>query len=253
MYTTIDSCVRAALAEKGYSTLHKYILYLHFALEGLYKCKRDGAESVSIKKTKIKPNNRNAVPWPKDMIWYKKIGVTVTNRILTFVPDSSISLFPEDHAHDNDNPSLAGFPLQAESDLNFDFLQWTNLYFSNGTPFLRGGAGSYLTKHFRVNQAAREFQLDGQLSGLMIDLEYFSNNTNPNSQTVISHHVGLTLKEFCHYREARFKLGAGSLETKASEQDFLNELDESLAAQSDLTANSIMDALSQSTRWTILQ
>lgn len=252
MYTDVDSIVRAALAEKGYRTLHRYVLYLHFALEGLYRAKRDGAFK-SIKKVKLKVSSRNSISWPKDMLEYGRVGVPVGNRVLTFIPDNTISLSQEDHANDNNFSVVQGFPLSAGLfDSMFDFLTWTNVYLSNNA-MVGSGAGSFISKRFRVNQSQREFQLDSGIGARHIYLEYLSSGNEPNCQTVFSHHVGLQLKEFIHYREARFKLGAGSPETKASEQDYLNELDESLAAQSDVTMNGILSALSISTRNTIAQ
>lgn len=255
MYTTIDACVRSAIADKGYFTLHRYILYLHFALEGIYKAKRDSAFS-SLKKIKLKVNSRNAIKWPDDYLCFKKVGLPIGNRLLTFVPDQSISLFEDDHKADGQaNFTNTGFPLSSAmiSD-DMSFLEFTNLYLSNDLAMLRGGAGSYLARHFRVNNEAREFQMDSTLVGLgSIFLEYVATGSKPCSQTIISHHAGLLTKEHIHYREARFKFGAAAAETRASEQDYLDALDESLAAQSDVSMNGILDALSQSTRFTILQ
>jgi hypothetical protein len=182
MYTVVDQVVRASLVDSGYSTLHKYILRLHFALEGLYKLKRDGVYKVR-KVVKLKMNSRNAVAWPADMLSVVKMGISIGNRILTFIPDDSISLNQQDHANDN-SPNLLtqGFPLQAGPfDPAFDFLTFTNIYLSNGPQFLRGGAGSFVTKRFKVNEAAREFQLDGSFGGNNVYMEYIADCQTPNS------------------------------------------------------------------------
>jgi len=252
MYTTVDQTIRAALAEKGYGTLHKYVLYLHFALDGLFRVKRDNAYQ-SLTYIKLKVNERHAVKWPDDMIGYTRIGLPLGNRILDFIPDNSITFNQQDNLKPPYNPNN-GYPLVAY-DSDYDFFAFTNRYYSNGDQFLRGGGqGSYITKRFRANPDAREFQLDGGTYGItQIYLEYVSNGVKPGSETIVSMDASLALKEWIHYREARFKYGAAAGETKASEQDYLHELSQAIRSQSDLTYNGILDAISQGTRFTITQ
>lgn len=254
MYNTVDQVVRAALASKGYSTLHKYVLYLHFALEGMYKLKRDGGFN-SFKTEKLKVNSRKAVSWPSDMLWYTQIGIPIGGRILNFIPDKSISLNQEDHPPGSGNQNQAlGFPLMAMPyDDTYSFLSYTNIYYSSGGLPRNSSIGHFVSKNFRVNEDAREFQLDSSLSCRHVYLQYVTNVTKPNSETIVSHHAAPALQEFIHYREARFKFGAAAAETKESLRDYLDELDESIASQSDLTAAGIQDAISQAMGWSIDQ
>ena len=252
MYNTVDQVVRASLAAKGYSTLHKYVLYLHFALEGMYKLKRDNGFN-SIKTEKLKVNSRKAVSWPQDMLWYTLVGVPVAGRILSFVPDKSLSLNKEDHAGNIGNSS-AGYPLMATPyDDTYSFLSYTNTYYSSGGIPRNGRIGHFVAKSFRVNEDAREFQLDSSLSCQHVYVSYVTNVTKPNSETIVSHHAAQALQEYIHYREARFKFGAASAEAQASKKDYYDELDEAVASQSDLTATGIQDAISASSKFSLDQ
>jgi len=105
MITTIDQVVRASLIDQGYTTLHGYVLRLHFAIDGLYRLKRDSVYRTR-KCVKLKRNSRNAVPYPDDMLAPIKIGVSIGNRILTFISDNSISLNKDDHNNDNNSAAL---------------------------------------------------------------------------------------------------------------------------------------------------
>ncbi len=252
MLETVDQVIRKAIAVKGYRTLHKYPLWLLFAIEGLYRVKRDGGYNAR-KSQRLKVTSRKSVEWPKDMLAPVILGIPIGGRILTFLPDKSISLNPEDHK--GASPSLAGYAsVSAPYDNTYDFLNYTNLYFSNGiAPSVNSSVGSYVARHFSVNEEAREWQLDSVLSSTYIYCSYITNGMKPNCQTVISHHAALPLEEYIHARDARFKFGASSAEYKESFALYLDALDDAIAGQSDLTANGIMDAVAGGTRWSIDQ
>lgn len=247
MLNTVDQVVRSAIASKGRGTLHSYVLYLHFALKGLFKLKRDGGYNAK-KTQKLKVTSLKTVKAPDDMLYYCLIGVPVGNRILYFIPDKSISLNPSDHEGATKTPVMS-----VPYDNSYNFLNYTDIYYSNGYTPDNSRQGSYLTKHFRYNEDQREFQLDGSISCEHIYIEYITTGINPCSETVISPLVADALEEFIHYREARFKHGAASAESRAAEQDYLNELDEAIASQSDLTGSGIMEAISSAMNHSIGQ
>lgn len=240
MLRTVDQTIRMLLAQEGYRTLHKYVPYLSHALNGLYQLKREGSYKAK-KQESLKVSSRKHVEWPKDLMWFTKIGIPYNGRIMTFVPDSSLSLNPNDHR----NGTLAdlGYAAVAAPTRLSDFLGYTNLYFSGNAPGLNVGS---LASRFKVNEDSREFQLDSSLSCKNVYVEYITNGLVPSSETLISVHASPALKEWIWYQEGKYSLGASSPETKAREQDYLHELDESILAQSNLTWNSIMNALSES-------
>jgi hypothetical protein len=55
----------------------------------------------------------------------------------------------------------------------------------------------------------------------------------------------LPMKSYIHFRHARFKMGAASMETQMAEKEYLDEMDEAMAGLSDITGAGIWFALSQ--------
>jgi hypothetical protein len=231
------------IAQEGYRTLHKYLPYLTHALNGLYMLKREGAYKAKVTAS-LKVSSRKSVEWPKDMLFATKIGVEVGGRILTFIPDSTISLNRDDHKTNNSTLVDAGYALVASVSRLSDFIGVTNVYYSGSAPGLN--VGSLVARRFKINEESREFQLDSTLSCKNVHIEYISTGLKPSSETLISVHSSTALKEWIWYQESKFKFGAAAAETRAREQDYLHELSESIMAQSDLSWNGIMDALSQS-------
>ena len=71
-YISLDSIIRSAIANKGASTLHMYVPYLHWAFKGLEKFQREGVYT-DIKSTKDVLDDNNCLPFPEDMKMWSKI------------------------------------------------------------------------------------------------------------------------------------------------------------------------------------
>ena len=247
MYTKLDNIIRSAIADKGYRTLHKYVPYLHWGIEGFNKWREDGS-CIDLKVTKVPMTTRRTVDFPADMIGWNKIGVVSGSRILVFTADNSLSLNEADHGP-SDSETAQGL---IEWDDLYDFTFYTNIYTANEGSVSIVGHGD--THYFKPNYINKEFQFSSSLSKQEVYIEYVSSGFDPSTETLVPVQVKKLIKEYIFYRQSRFKHGANAGETRAALQDWLEELDDVRGAFSDLSYAGIIDAIDKKqTRITIDQ
>lgn len=207
--TTIDKVVRSAIAEAGYKNLRKYILFLHFAFDALYKLKRDNI-IVSFRYISIPVVDRIAVI-PPTVLAMGQIGWQRGVAIQTAISGPNLSL----------NPAA--------------------------TPGDFYGYGACSGMKYRIDRSVTPAQIifDRQPPLNVVYVEVIDQVDTPTTETILPHEGVLPVKSYIHFRAARFKGGAASAESQAAEREFFDEMDEAMAGLSDLTGAGIWFALSQ--------
>lgn len=208
--TTIDKVVRGAIAEAGYKTLRKYILFLHFAFDALYKLKRDNV-IVSFRYISLPVVDRRATI-PNTVLAMGQIGAQRGVVIQTAISAPQLSLDP------------AASP-------NGDFV----------------GIGNCAGIKYRVDRSVSPAQIvfaEAPPLGVVY-VEVIDAVDTPTTETIVAHEAVLPMKSYIHFRNARFKTGAASAEAKEAEKEYFDEVDEAMAGLSDLTGAGIWFALSQ--------
>ena len=246
-YVPLENIIRGAIANKGHDTLHLFVPYSHWAFAAINKYQREGV-FTEIRYTKDYLDENNAISFPKDMMMWNKVGVVDNGKLTVFVNDDAISLDP-----DNQNTSgIVGVRgLFSYDSSSLDVLYSTNIYVSTEAGTVQVNFSSSNT--FRVNWAARKFQIGKPIGSKKIYIEYVAKAHDPSTQTLVNELAAEYIEHFIYYREARFKFGAAHRETRAAEMDWLDEQDELRGSLSDLTANGILSALYQATRKSIDQ
>ena len=246
-YIKLDNIIRTAIANKGHSTLHLYIPYLHWAFEAIERYQEEGY-FMEVKTIKDVLSTKNTFPIPSDMVMWNKLGMVSNGRVHMFVNDDSLSLDPTDFNNSKEQQAQGLFSYDSGA---LDLLYTTNVYVSTESGVVVVGLGN--SNSFKVNWRAGVFQIDKSIGNKKVSLEYVAKAHNPTTETLINEIVKKYIIEFIYYREARFKFGAAARETVASERDWLDAEDDLAASTSDLTANGLVQALTRGTRKTIDQ
>lgn len=208
--TTIDKVVRATLAEAGYKNLRKYILFLHFAFDALYKLKRDNV-----------------------MVGFRYISLPVVSRRAT-VPASVIAMGQIGRQRGQvispavSAPMLSLDPSAQPTEATIQF-------------------GPCAGIQYRVDRSVTPAQIvfDRQPPLDQVYVEVIDQVDTPTTETLVAIEGVLPMKSYIHFRAARFKMGAASAESVAAEKEYFDEMDEAMAGLSDLSPGGIWFALSQ--------
>lgn len=245
-YISLDTVVRGAIANKGHSTLHLYVPFLHWAFRGLEKFQQEGVYT-DIKSTKDQLDENNCLPFPSDMKMWNKVGVVINGAVQVFVNDDTLSLDSSDHTTSSGGLPRGLFSYDSDS---LNSLYTTNVYVATDKGVVLVSNGQQ--NSFKVNWRAKKFQFKRPVSG-KVYLEYVTTVHDPSTATMINEIAQEYIENFIYYREARFKHGSSHRETKASEQEWLQSQDELRANLSDITGTGIMKAMNMATRGTIDQ
>lgn len=231
-YQKIDTIIRSYLADRGYNTLHRYIQFLKWGLDGLKKWQVEGAQEI--KTVALKMDSKKAVRFPDDYMGYTKLGIKQGDRITAFVRDDSIETHNEEEiTYGVNNPS---------------YYEYTFLNYS-GTDGRKGEVKGYGKGHngmgyFTVNELQREFQFSSEVNNCTVYLEYIGNGFNPNTETLVNTIAAESIRDFIHYCVARFdpKLGDAARETRARKITYLESVDGAKAALTNLSCEGILEA-----------
>jgi hypothetical protein len=206
--TTIDKVVRGAIAEAGYKNLRKYILFLHFAFDALYKLKRDNV-IVGFKFLSLPVVDRRATI-PANVLAMGMIGWQRGVVISTAISAPQLSLDP------------------AAAPGAFD-------------------GGMCWGIRYKIDRSVTPVQIifERQPPQDVIYVEVIESTDTPTTETAVASEAVLPMKSYIHFRNARFKSGAASAEAKEAEKEYFDEVDEAMAGLSDLTGAGIWFALSQ--------
>jgi hypothetical protein len=248
-FIPIDNIVRDALANKGYDTLHKYVIYLHWAIKGLEKLQKEPSYT-DIKYTKEFLDSNNVLPFPENMRQWIRLGIVdSTGHITMFTHKNTMSLDPLDRTRSKGAASNRG--LFAFGTGREEILKSTNIYVSSDTGVVEVTFANQ--NRFRVDYANERFIVERSIGDNEVYLEYIAKATDPSAATMVDELATEFIIDFIYYREARFQYGDSHRETQARLAQWLDTLDELREEISDLTGDSLIDAMNQYTRRTILQ
>jgi hypothetical protein len=232
-HVKVDRIVRGAIADQGYHTLHKYVLFLHFLFDGLRRWYSDG-RFVDVKQKRLKMSSRKSLPFPDDMIGLSKLGIRVGNQIVRINADPTLSKIKDDHSGNT------AFNQQSTLVVPSDYFYFSNIYTSEGSGKVEVLRAS--NPHFTINWDAREFQFSSKTSDNYVYIEYVSNNFDPSTETIVPESIEYMMKQWIYYRYVKFKHGAAARETRAALLDFEDAKDDVRAEMSNLSGASIMEA-----------
>lgn len=247
-YIPLDSIVRSAIANKGHTTMHLYVPFLHWSFQALKKFQAEGYYT-NIKSVKENLDENNCIPIPPDMLMWNKIGLVTNGVVYTFVNDDALSLIPGDHNKQDEQGVPRGL-FSYDSDA-LDVLYTTNIYVATSNGVVRVGAGN--NNSFKFNWEANKIQVKGSLGGREVYLEYVAKAHDPSTETMVNEIAEDYIEQFIYWREARFRFGSSHREAKSAEGDWLNAQDELAENSSDLTGQGLLRALNEGTRKTIDQ
>jgi len=228
MTLTLDQVVRKANADAGYKTLHRYVIFLHFAFDALFKLKRDNV--INTQKFLSLNIVKHRIKIPDNVIGIIKLGIEVNGRVVKGVPDETMSINPDDDIVYYDEVGA--------------------LWYSGPFSFIAGGTraippifGDFGLPRYKLDRTNKEIIVDRGADGSKVYVEVIEKGFTPGIGTLIPTDAALPMASYIHYRYSRFKNGASSAETKAAEMEYLDEFDEALASQSNFTGNMVMNAL----------
>jgi hypothetical protein len=233
-YRTIDNIVRSYKADKGQNSLHGYVRILKWAIDGLRDWHFDGG--LELKTVCIKINPNLTADLPKDYEIWTKVGLSKGDRIMAFVPDSTIKM---NNTYE-DKPNDKYF--------THTFSNYTDP--SGSTGEIRGyGYGHNGVGYFRMDKNCIRFS--SEITAEFVYLEYLSNGFDPSTETLVNEHAYKIILEYIRWQEGRHKYGDASAEAQYRKQEYLNEIDKSMKRTSDLSYEGIQDIIARSTTLTV--
>ena len=246
-YQKVDEIVRAAIADRGFVTLHPYLRYLHWALDAIRDWNQDGG--VEVKKEWLDVTNRKTVAFPDDFLGWCRMGLIAGDRILVLTHDSNINLAAAPKKEDANDRYIADIVAtgQGFSSVTFDTLGINNIY-SKDAGILSGiGWGHNDRGYIKVNYSCGEFQLSSEYPDPKMYLEWISDGFDPTTETIVNKVASRLIRLWIHWQEAWNELGAAARETVAKEQSYLVEFDNVQARLSDLSYEGIQNVLARTT------
>lgn len=234
-YNTIDSVVRSYIADQGRTTLHGYIRYMKWAMDGLKKWHlQGGAEDVV---TLLKMDKKKSIPYPEDMVSWSTLGVKVGDRVAQFQRDSTIAL----HHSQEGNYKIKNAKYNPNN-------QWPELEsidsFINEVGF---GATHNGVGYFNDNNQCKEFQFSSEVTSSEVILKYKSNGFSPTAETEVNEIADNLIRDYIRWQEGRFKLGDNSGETQMRKKEYGERYKEVRAQLRCVTYEGILDILRRTT------
>jgi hypothetical protein len=234
-FVKIDTIVREALFDKGYSSLHHYPRYLGFALRMLRKLDIDHSENIVTKELPV--SKKKTVAYPEDYIM--KVG----DRIWCFERDTSITSHTPSKYEAN-----PAFYERANAISSFRFYNYypyasgseTSSYFDyiDVRGYAYNGIG-----YFTTVDNCREFQLSSEIKTDTIILEYIASSYNPSTETFVPIIAQDVFREYIHWQSSRFSSNTSLSEVMANDREFWAELGNYKMRLSDLSYEGLQGAM----------
>ena len=233
--TSIDSVVRSYLGDKGANTLHGYIPLLHYALECFDELHYDVIAGV--KTAKLTLNDIKVASLPSDYIQLIRVVVKAGDRWVNLDSDGTIAF----HKVDVNTPNEK-YHNQPE------FHQYYNPFNPITDPLITENNGrSHNGKgYFREKKGCKELHFSADVTSSDIYVEYIGQASSPSSETVVTPLAKKCINRYIGYRDSWRKNGEASAETQYRKQEYLTERDKVTARESNLSLESIANALDQS-------
>ncbi len=232
---TLDHLIRTYIGNTGNNTLHGYIQYLHWAIQGLKQAKINLGYDVNTVKLEIDFKKQSQLP--NDYLKWTSMSVLSGDRLINMVYDESII----DPSFDEREPYSSVSHLEVEDE--FGFL--VSMIRSENIETVRGQGKGY----FMIDTKAEVVQFDARLDIDAAYMTYVSNKFKPNSETEIHPFVADMLIDYIHWQKARYsrQYGEASMETRLRKQEYLNKLDMAVANFMNLHVELFIDIMNRST------
>ena len=242
-YNTLDSVVRSYIADTGRTTLHGYMRYMKWAMDGLKKWHTQN--SYEDKVVLLPMDKKKAVAYPEDMVTWNYLGVKVGDRIAQFNRDKTISLH---HSQSGNHKAVNTQynPANQWPELASNFV---NFYYEDAVNTVGFGAGSNGVGYFNDNNECKEFQFSSEVTSTDVILSYKSNGFNPTAETEVNEIAEGLLRDYIHWQAARFdkRYGDNSGETQMRKKEYGERYKEVRGQLMYITYEGILDILRRTT------
>ena len=227
-YCKLDEVVRKAIADLQLTTLHKYVFFLHYAIDGLRKLNYNIYPSFK-SVVKDMPANK-MIPYPRDQVGWIRLGWQLGDRIVAVVHDTTIvrsATNPED-----DLPYIPKKYRNTALEPEIERKDYSTLVHGHND-----------SGYFNDNESKKRFEFSIDTQATEIIIEYVGSCVTPNTETEIPSAAVDFIVSYIHYRETRFKRGAAHAETEATRRENQREAAELKAQLSDLSYDGILQAI----------
>lgn len=234
-YVTIDSIVRSLLADEGYNTLHYYLRYLHFALEGEKDWRTDYGVEVRTEELQVNPDM--TVDFPRDMIGWSKLGLLVGDKLVAFTRDSTLLNDPECL-----NEPRQPFAQRIEN-VKSDYYAFNNYYGNyDGNRLVAPIYATRLPGYFIEDYQKKRFVLSDEVKAKTVYLEYIPDKASCGASafTMVHNVAEKLIKYYIQWKYACNKFGPESARAQAWNMQYLNEMDDVNARMSPLDYETIL-------------
>ncbi len=231
----LDHVIRTYIGNKGDTTLHGYIKYLHYAIQGLKQTKVSLGYDLNTERLEV--DDKKQATLPDDYLQWTSVSILSGDRMINMVYDATMadtSIEPREPY-----PSIEEY----EFDNEFNFLV-SQLDPKNITDTKGKGQG-----YFMIDSKAELVQFDSRLSIDFAYLTYISNKFRPSTETEVHPFVVDMIIEHIRWQEARYdrRFGEASAETQLRKREFLNKQDIAVGNFMNLNAELFVDILNRST------
>lgn len=249
-YVTLDSIIRSACEERDDLNLKKYRKFEMWALESLQELSMDACQEIKTLKQTIDPYTC-AVPFPKDMAKWIKLGekkgdrlrvFSVNNRLL-MVNDTDDCGQPIRNAKYKPNYSPLGFALGGDEDGdNGGFWFYNYGYYGDTSGAIYGfGGGAQEDGQFRVDRENRRFVFASHFANKDIYIEYVTNGIDPTAGSLVPMVIQKAVKYYILWRDANSDPSRGLGERETAKMEYYNEERWAARRVSPMTADKVIE------------
>lgn len=228
MNTTLSDIVDYVMADRGETSTHKRLQYMHFAIRGLKKLQMDTLKSI--KAVQLTMQSNRVVNIPDDSIGVIKVGILCGECIHTIVMKEGLALWQD---KDNCGVPISNNECDNASDSLYSYLlnggypnQWGYNFSQTGQNlgrmFGRGGRNS--EGYYRYNRELNQLWFSHEVTDTTIYMEYISNGLSPDGNTTIPVIAEESLLAWIHYQIAWNTSTMPQYEKKDKMDMFGNEL-----------------------------
>lgn len=209
---SLKNIVQEYLLSEGRDSMHKFPVYLQYAIRGLKSLTYD--VSGILKTAELTLNDANSVILPDDTIRIVKIGILNTNQILTEIYRDERLVANPDNSPASDNVGIRG-SLVANYNGSLSNL------FRNGEPIGRqyGNEGGSVYK-YNINYKAGTATFSSNVPN-NVYLLYLADPSRVGGEYVVHPFLVEPLLKFIYYASIRFKRNIPRNEKDAAEHDFI--------------------------------
>ena len=239
----ISDVVNSFKASKGDNTRHLFIKYLHWALKGYRELNLGLAlepRTAYVKLDHLKRVNLLALRGYRSLV---KVGVLRGDRIVVFIPDSSISKIYKRTTqpfNEQNTPYRDSFDA---TDANWFEIMMANFVDADGNyRFLRGfGQNHNGYGYFTFDRQMGQLLFSAETRDEGVYVEYIADAYTVGSKTMVPQVIADYLEEFIRWSESRQKNGDAATETEARSIVMKDALMKVIMRTDNLSLDSIQD------------